>query len=247
MPSERHINRQIQWRDALRKYGANASLERTIRIKGARIVVDVYAEIEGKTLLVEIGNINDERKTALMQYYADENSEIEFIHEPYGKNKIQQVLESLQSYRNSEEYQKQLEMVRQTRIEKLEKSIKLGAIAFGLLGSEFLIIGFYVLLLGAITGGLIFFILVFWMILVVIHGIRQKKRKLRELREKQLDEKPIFTGEQHRKRKMAEYCVRCGSELEDPDEIYWLYGDSYCEDCCNDEIEETDYPFIEDL
>lgn len=189
MPSERHINRQIQWRDTLRKYGANVSLERTIRIKGARVVVDVYAEMEGKKFLVEIGEINDKRKTALMQYYADENPEIELIHETYGENKIQQILESLQSYRNSEKYQKRLEIrIEETeeKIRKLEKSIKWGPIAFGLLSSEFLIIGLYVLSLGAIAGSLMLFILVFLLILVVIHGIRQQKRKLRELRQREL-------------------------------------------------------------
>lgn len=77
--------------------------------------------------------------------------------------------------------------------------------------------------------------------------------------------KAIFTSEQHRKaclkwvntelqslkelreNKIVEYCARCGCELPDSDEIYWVYGQPYCADCDNDEIEETDYPFIEDL
>ncbi len=104
MPSEEHIDRQVRWRTKLQKYGCEVNLERTVYIRGAKVVVDVYAEVEGKTFLIEIGDINDERKTALIQYYAEDNPKIEFIHEDYGENKIPQVLESITAYRNSPEY-----------------------------------------------------------------------------------------------------------------------------------------------
>lgn len=128
MPSERHINRQVQWRTELQKYGCNVSLERTVRIKGARVVVDVYAEVEGKAFLIEIGNIDDERKTALMQYYAQEKPNIEFLHESYGENKIPRVLESLASYRNSAEYKamrERKETLRKYNVKKIQlKSVR---------------------------------------------------------------------------------------------------------------------------
>ena len=106
MPSERHINRQVEWRTELQKYGCKVSLERTVSIRGARVIVDVYVEVEGKTFLIEIGDISDERKTALMQYHAEDNPNIQFIHEDYGENKIPEVLESVTAYRNSPEYKR---------------------------------------------------------------------------------------------------------------------------------------------
>jgi len=104
MPSERHIRRQIAWSDELRQHGCDVKLEETVFIKNARVIVDVYAKAEGKTFLIEIGDIEDERKTALMQFHAQQNPNIEFIHEPYGSNMIQKVLESIQAYRNSTQY-----------------------------------------------------------------------------------------------------------------------------------------------
>jgi len=118
MPSERHINRQIQWRDTLRKYGATVSLERTVHIRRARVVVDVYAEIEGKVFLIEIGDVDDDRKKALMQYYAQDKPNVEFVHEPYGYNEIQHVLNNIQAYRSSVEYQ------HYKRIQDLKAQIK---------------------------------------------------------------------------------------------------------------------------
>lgn len=106
LPSERHINRQVQWRTELQKYGCKVNLERTVHIRGAKVVVDVYAEVDDKIFLIEIGDIEDERKTALMQYFAREKPNVKFLHESYGENKIPQVLESLASYRNSAEYKK---------------------------------------------------------------------------------------------------------------------------------------------
>ncbi|HLE75126.1 MAG TPA: hypothetical protein VI864_03670 [Candidatus Bathyarchaeia archaeon] len=104
MPRQEHLMRQAEWKNTLEKYGCSVILEKTIRIKGAQIIADVYAETEGKTFLIEIGDIEDERKTALMQYHAEANSNIEFIHENYGENKMPQVLEFITAYRNSPEY-----------------------------------------------------------------------------------------------------------------------------------------------
>jgi hypothetical protein len=104
MPRQEHLIRQVEWKNTLEKYGCNVALEKIIQIKGARIITDVYAETEGKTFLIEIGGIEDERKTALMQYHADANPNIEFVHENYGEDKTSQVLEYIKAYRNSPEY-----------------------------------------------------------------------------------------------------------------------------------------------
>lgn len=88
MPSERHIRRQIAWSDKLRQYGAIVELEKMVQIKKAKVIVDVCAKTEGKFFLIEIGNIDDSRKHSLMEFYASQNPNIEFVHEPYGENKI---------------------------------------------------------------------------------------------------------------------------------------------------------------
>jgi len=104
LPSERHIIRQIRWREALRKKGAHVSLEKTVHIRSAKVIVDVYAKIEDKTFLIEIGDIEDHRKHSLLQYYSEENPNIIFVHEPYGRDEISRVLEFIDAYRNSREY-----------------------------------------------------------------------------------------------------------------------------------------------
>ena len=103
MPSERHMSRQFEWKNALQRYGANVELEKTVRIKGARVIVDVFAKVEGKTFLIEIGDINDDRKHALLEFYS-EKPNIEFIHEDYTEDKIHHVLEQIGAYLNTEEY-----------------------------------------------------------------------------------------------------------------------------------------------
>jgi hypothetical protein len=40
-----------------------------------------------------------------MEFYASQNPNIKFVHETYGENKIQHVLEKIQAYRKSAEYQ----------------------------------------------------------------------------------------------------------------------------------------------
>jgi len=104
LPREAHIERQVQWKNKLSKYGCRVNLEKTVYIRNAPVIVDVYAENEGKTYLIEIGDISDKRKIALMELYAKQNQNIEFIHEPYNTNKIGEVLDNLIAYRNSDEF-----------------------------------------------------------------------------------------------------------------------------------------------
>jgi len=139
MPSERHIRRQIEWSDKLKEFGCEVTLEESIEIEGARVVPDVLAKAEGKAFLIEIGDIGDERKNALMRLYAEQNPNIEFIHEPYGSDKINEVLESLNTYRQSAEYKafKRLEHVKRLnkmKEEKQDRDIKLSALFIFIIG-----------------------------------------------------------------------------------------------------------------
>lgn len=108
MPSERHLMRQVEWKNRLEKHGFTVFLEKPFDIKGAKVVVDVVALAEGKTFLIEVGNIEDERKHVLMEYYAQDNPNIEFVHEPYETNRIPFVLEQINAYLNSEEFKEEL-------------------------------------------------------------------------------------------------------------------------------------------
>ena len=123
MPREAHIERQVQWKNKLSEYGLKVNLEKTIYIQNAPVIVDVFAELEGKTFLIEIGDIEDKRKKALMELYAEQNRDIDFIHEPYNTDKISMVLENVTSYLISPEYH-QIQMAKEkARItkEKTEK------------------------------------------------------------------------------------------------------------------------------
>lgn len=104
MPREAHIERQVEWKQQLTKHGFRVTLEKTVRIRNAPVIVDVFAVLDGKKYLVEIGDIADKRKIALMQIYAEQNHNVEFIHEGYGQDKIQTVLQSSKSYKNSPEH-----------------------------------------------------------------------------------------------------------------------------------------------
>ena len=123
MPREQHIERQVHWKNKLQEYGENVQLEKTVYIKDAPVIVDVYAEIEEKIFLIEIGDIVDKRKIALMQYYAELNPNIHFIHEDYGADKIQQVLESITAYLNSPEYRQLIQL--RLSLEKQSQKFKL--------------------------------------------------------------------------------------------------------------------------
>ena len=61
MPREEHIMRQVEWKKRLEPYGS-VELKKQLIIRGARIIADVYAQIEGKELIIEIGDIGDDRK-----------------------------------------------------------------------------------------------------------------------------------------------------------------------------------------
>jgi len=88
LPREAHVERQVYWKNTLQKYGSIVNLEKTVQIRGAPVIVDIVAEIDGKKFLIEIGDIADKRKKALMQFYAEKNPTIEFIHENYGEKKF---------------------------------------------------------------------------------------------------------------------------------------------------------------
>lgn len=103
MPREEHITRQIEWQKALAQYG-NVHLEASLKINDAPIIADVYAEIGDKHYIIEIGDIEDKRKEALLELLANQNSKVIFAHEHYGENKMPQVLETVQAYLDSEDY-----------------------------------------------------------------------------------------------------------------------------------------------
>ncbi len=125
LPREAHLERQVQLKNMLQKHGCHVKLEKTIDIENAKVIVDVYVKSEGKTFLIEIGNIDDNRKTALMKIYAQQNPNIEFIHEGYGEDKSQQVLSSLSSYRETQEYKDYLGKI-ENKKKKLELRQKKG-------------------------------------------------------------------------------------------------------------------------
>jgi len=68
-----------------------------VHIKRATVIVDVCAKTEGKLFLIEIRNIEDSRKHSLMEFYASQNPNIEFVHETYGENKIPLFLSDITS------------------------------------------------------------------------------------------------------------------------------------------------------
>ena len=111
-------------------------MENTIYINNAPVIIDVYAEVERKTFLIEIGDIADRRKVALLELYVNQNPNIEFIHECYGENKIQQVLDFITAYhekervyRESPEYKKLLEkrelLKKQETIKQYKRKFKI--------------------------------------------------------------------------------------------------------------------------
>jgi hypothetical protein len=106
MLREALIERQVQWKNTLQEYGCKVTLEKTVYIRNTPVIVDVFAEVDEKKFLIEIGNVVDKLKNALMQFYAEENSNIEFIHESYGRNEIPTVLESISAYIERPEYTK---------------------------------------------------------------------------------------------------------------------------------------------
>jgi len=107
MPREEHLVRQVEWKKKLEQY-SKVELEKQLTIRGAKIFTDVYAQIEGKEFIIEIGDIGDDRKNALLQLYAESRPNVVFIHEAYGENKIQKVLEQINAYLHSPEYQLEL-------------------------------------------------------------------------------------------------------------------------------------------
>ena len=170
MPSETHMRRQFQWKNALQRYGANVNLEQSLHIRRAKVIVDVIAKVERKTFLIEIGKINDERKHALLEFHA-EKPNIEFIHEDYGDNKIPMVLEQIGAYRNSEEYKTLVERrrraerefdMREKRKQKITKWIIYTILSFWLIPS---------VILGVIKSDLGIAWFIGWIFLLIMIGI----------------------------------------------------------------------------
>ena len=123
MPSEEHLVRQVEWKKKLEQYG-KVELEKQLSIRGAKIFADVYAQIEGKEFIIEVGDIGDDRKNALLQLYAESKPNIVFIHEAYGQNNIQDVLEQINAYLHSPERQLERQLEIRKKIEELEKKKK---------------------------------------------------------------------------------------------------------------------------
>lgn len=184
MPRESHIERQVYWKSTLQKYGCNVNLEKTIHIRGAPVIVDVFAEIDGKEFLIEIGNIADKRKNALMQFHAEKNPKIEFIHESYGENKIQSVLESVSSYRETPEYKRLID--NQGKIAEIQES----QIVFNFGWTFLCIVGFFsCIFISSLETSLLFLVGVavlmpfiwFFGIIVGNRSYNFKKKKFEEL------------------------------------------------------------------
>ena len=102
MTRQEHHVRQMKWFEELGKYG-KAQIEPSVRIRKAEVFPDVYAEIDGKKYIIEIGDVDDQRKEALLELYAENNSDLVFVHERYGEDKIEQTLETIKEYQDSDE------------------------------------------------------------------------------------------------------------------------------------------------
>jgi len=103
MPREEHLIRQVEYKKALEKYGY-VHLEHSLEVEGKYIRADIYAEIEGKKYIIEIGDIDDEDKGIILGLYAKLHPEMVFIHEHYGENKLEGILQTIRQYFNSSEY-----------------------------------------------------------------------------------------------------------------------------------------------
>lgn len=123
MPREEHLVRQVEWKKKLEQYG-KVELEKQLSIRGAKIFADVYAQIEGKEFIIEVGDISDERKNALLELYAESKPNIIFIHEAYGQDKIPEVLQQINAYLQSPEYQLYIQAEKLKKLEEMEKEKK---------------------------------------------------------------------------------------------------------------------------
>jgi len=188
MPREEHLVRQVEWKKKLEQYG-KVELEKQLSIRGTKIFADVYAQIEGKEFIIEVGDIADGRKNALLQLYAESRPNVVFIHEAYGENKIQEVLEQINAYLRSPE--RQLEM--RKKIEELEKKKKTVPKYTMILGTCYsvMILIFWLLFSPEITPYLAhLFLFVFGLVVFLFFvgriGIEQQIKKIKQIQAKML-------------------------------------------------------------
>jgi hypothetical protein len=186
MPREEHLVRQVEWKKKLEQYG-KVELEKQLSIRGAKIFADVYAQIEGREFIIEVGDIGDDRKNALLQLYAESKPNIVFIHESYGQDKIQNVLEQINAYLHSPE--RQLEM--RKKIEELEKKKKAMPKNTMILGIFFSVMILIFGLLPEITPYLAHLFLFVYGLLVFLFfigriGIEQQIKKIKQIQPKML-------------------------------------------------------------
>jgi hypothetical protein len=102
MTRQEHHMRQMKWFEELSKYGF-AEIEPSIKIRDAVVYPDVYGKIENIEFIIEIGDVDDKRKEALLEIYAEKNPLVVFVHEHYGEDKLGEVLGRIDGYQSSPE------------------------------------------------------------------------------------------------------------------------------------------------
>lgn len=170
MTRQEHHLRQVKWYETLSQYG-KAEIEPSIKIRNAEIFPDVYAEIDDKKYIIEIGDVDDKRKEALLSIYAENHRDLVFIHEHYGEDKINEVLKTINAYRSSDEGKLK---IAQDQIAKHNSTYSMNGLFFGLVlwfinilvevmiwghAGDFLGAGAFFVFMGAIGGFMIYPIL----------------------------------------------------------------------------------------
>ena len=224
MPSERHIIRQLEWKRKLEPYG-RVELEKQLLIKGAKVIVDVYAVIENKEFIIEIGGIADPRKYALLQFYAESKPNVTFIHEPYSEDKTQEVLEDINAYLNSPEYQS-LMQAKKLELKKLKKEYRKNQFSF------------YTLIILLITCTFLSFnnifetwvVIILWVLFILFIGpstlvslliIREKIKKIeQQVQNEKVTSKDAENGIVNKKEE-PEYDVTYGEDTWEQEDDEW--------------------------
>lgn len=217
MPREEHIMRQTEWKRHLERYG-KVELEKQLLIKGARVVIDVYAVIENKEFIIEIGNIDDRRKYALLQFYVESKPNVVFIHEPYGKNRIQETVEKITAYQNSPEYQEYLtEQLKKLKkdMQRSQQTVLIWLSFTGIFGIALLTIPtFYYTIRDVVSSttsndvtGLgtfcLIFCLVVWFYPIIVLGksISKKGFQIKEIEQKIQNKTPVLMDKKRRQKR----------------------------------------------
>lgn len=196
MPREEHLVRQVEWKKKLEQYG-KVELEKQLSIRGAKIFADVYGQIEEKEFIIEVGDIADGRKNALLQLYAESRPNVVFIHEAYGENKIREVLEQINAYLHSPE--RQLEMRKKIEeLEKKKKALPKDTMILGI-GETVVILIFLLLFSAEVIPYLAFlFLFVFGLVVFLFFvgriGIERQIEKIKQMQPKTSTETPKDAG-----------------------------------------------------